>query len=97
MMFNRKKPASPLDARMRAGEVALTRDRPGASRLGSGLSEAEQEWKQAILKRVIKMMDLSLLATLDESTAREQIRETCEGLMAEESRPINLPTRQWAR
>ena len=88
-MFSRKKPASPFEAPRRSGEGALGRDRPIGGRMSSGLSEAEQEWKQSILKRVIKMMDLSLLATLDDATAREQIRETCEGLMTQESRPVS--------
>ena len=40
------------------------------------------------------MLDLALLVTLEDAAAREQIRETCEGLMAQEAVPFNIPTRQ---
>jgi pilus assembly protein CpaF len=63
-------------------------------RLSPGLSVSEQEVKQDLLQRVVKMMDLSLLAGLKDSEARAQIQEVCERLMAKETLPFNLPTRQ---
>ena len=65
-----------------------------AGRLSEGLSAAEIAFKQDVLQRVVKMMDLSLLASLKESDARAQIREVCERIFSQESLTYNLPTRQ---
>lgn len=62
--------------------------------LATGLSSEERQWKQDIIKRVVKLLDLPLLATLQDQEARNQIREVCEGFMAEESLTFNIPTRQ---
>ncbi|MEA3274174.1 MAG: CpaF family protein [Pseudomonadota bacterium] len=75
------------------GESAL-RKRGLGGRLSQGLTETEQEFKFNILQRVLKMMDLSLLAGLEDEEAREQIQDVCERLMAEEPLPFNVPTRQ---
>ena len=48
------------------------------ARLGTSLSPAEREVKQGIFRRVVKMLDLSLLGALGDQEARKQIRETCE-------------------
>jgi hypothetical protein len=53
----------------------------------SGLSSTEQQWKQSIFQRTVKMMDLSLLVTLQDAEAREQIRKTAEALMAQDALP----------
>ena len=63
-------------------------------RLSPGLSVSEHEVKQDLLQRVVKMMDLSLLAGMEESDARAQIQDVCERLMAQDALPFNLPTRQ---
>ena len=63
-------------------------------RLSTGLSGTEQEVKQDLLQRVVKIMDLSQLVNLTDSEARAQIREACERLLAQESLPFNVPTRQ---
>jgi pilus assembly protein CpaF len=61
--------------------------------LNTGLSGNEKEWKKEIFQRVVKMLDLPMLASLEDTEARSLIRETCEGLMAQESLPFNIPTR----
>jgi pilus assembly protein CpaF len=93
MLFSRKEDLSGVETRDRLGEgEGLHRGMAGRSL--SGLSKAEQGWKQSILQRTIKMMDLSLLVTLQDKEAREQIRNTCEALMAQDAQPFNIPTRQ---
>jgi pilus assembly protein CpaF len=61
--------------------------------LSTTLSSSEKEWTQNIFQRVVKMIDLPMLSSLEDSEARSLIRETCEGLMAKESLPFNIPTR----
>lgn len=58
------------------------------------LSPAEAEWKNRIHQALLKMMDLSLVGTLEESEARRQIHETCEKLLGEQQAPLNLAARQ---
>jgi len=83
-----------LVPRRRLGEDGgLVRHRFGSQSL-SGLSAEEQQWKQSIFQRTVKMMDLSLLVTLQDTEAREQIRKTAEALMAQEAQPYNSATRQ---
>ena len=71
---------------------------PGISNLGRGfntsLNSNEKEWKQDIFQRVVKMIDLPMLASLEDTEARGLIRETCEEIMSQESLPFNIPTRQ---
>ncbi|MEJ2402979.1 MAG: CpaF family protein [Candidatus Thiodiazotropha sp.] len=69
---------------------------PGNLGLGAhtGLSQNEKEWKQEVFHRIVKMLDLPMLASLDDSDARSLIQETCEAVMAQESLPFNVPTRQ---
>ena len=62
--------------------------------LGGSLSADQREVKQSIFKRVVKMLDLSLLGALEEKEARKQIRETCESLLGQEALTLNIPTRQ---
>jgi pilus assembly protein CpaF len=60
----------------------------------ASLSQKEKEWKQEIFHRIVKMLDLPMLASLDDEEARSLIRESCDGLMSQESLPFNIPTRQ---
>jgi pilus assembly protein CpaF len=62
--------------------------------VSAALSHKEKEWKQEIFHRIVKMLDLPMLASLDDEEARNLIRESCEGLMSQESLPFNIPTRQ---
>jgi pilus assembly protein CpaF len=64
---------------------------PGSS---GALSRLEKDWKLRIHDRLLKIMDLSLIVTIDESVAREQIRDTGRRLLEEESAPLNLDQRR---
>jgi pilus assembly protein CpaF len=59
------------------------------------LSPTEREWKQRIYERLLKILDLSLLGSLDEHVARNQIREITTRLLLEESAPLSLAQRQF--
>ncbi len=51
------------------------------------LSPVELEWKQKVYDRLLKVLDLSLLTTLEEGVARAQIREITGRLFVELSAP----------
>ncbi len=55
----------------------------------------EREWKQRIYDRLLKVLDLALLTTLEEGSARTQIREITNRLFVEESAPLSLQQRQF--
>jgi pilus assembly protein CpaF len=59
------------------------------------LSPTEREWKQRIYERLLKILDLSLLGSLEEQVARSQIREITTRLLLEESAPLSLAQRQF--
>ncbi len=59
------------------------------------MSPTEREWKQRIYERLLKILDLSLLGSLEESAARAQIREITGRLLLEESAPLSLAQRQF--
>jgi pilus assembly protein CpaF len=59
------------------------------------LSPTEREWKQRIYERLLKVLDLSLLGSLEEVAARAQIREITNRLLLEESAPLSLAQRQF--
>jgi len=58
-------------------------------------SPTEREWKQRIYERLLKVLDLSLLGSLEEHVARSQIREITTRLLLEESAPLSLAQRQF--
>ena len=60
----------------------------------TALSKSEKEWKLRIHDRLLKIMDLSLIATLEENVAREQIGETGRRLLEDEAAPLNLEQRR---
>jgi len=68
------------------GEAATDRTRP--------LTPLELEWKRKIYDRLMEIADLSVLATLDKSKARTQIREIAQRLFTEQGAPLGLPQRQ---
>ncbi|MCU7934950.1 MAG: CpaF family protein [Candidatus Thiodiazotropha sp. (ex Dulcina madagascariensis)] len=76
-----------------AGRLSPTSGRLGSG-MHSGLSQNEKEWKQEIIHRLVKMLDLPMLVNLSDVEARSLIRESCESVMAQESLPFNIPTRQ---
>jgi pilus assembly protein CpaF len=71
---------------------------PASEKLGpaphSGLTREEKAWKREIIHRIVKMLDLPMLVNLKDAEARSLIRESCEGIMAQEALPFNIPTRQ---
>jgi pilus assembly protein CpaF len=94
MALNGKIEESVLETRHRFGDdLGLNRRGLGGHAL-SGLTAAEQQWKQSIFQRTVKMLDLSLLVTLQDAEAREEIRKTTEALMAQDAQPYNTPTRK---
>ena len=58
------------------------------------LTTAEQEWKLRINERLLNVLDLSLLQSVENDKAREQIREIASRLMTEESAPLSLRQRK---
>jgi len=60
----------------------------------AALSKVEQEWKVTIHDRLLEIMDLSLIGTLDEEMARSQIRQLGARLMEEVAAPLNVKQRE---
>jgi pilus assembly protein CpaF len=58
------------------------------------LTPAEREWKEITYQRLLKVLDLSLLASVEDKEARRQIREVCESLISEERAPLSIASRQ---
>jgi pilus assembly protein CpaF len=81
-----------------AGRIPLARetvkDQVDESDLMRPLTGAEQEWKQRINERLLNVLDLSLLQSVENDKAREQIREIASQLMTEESAPLSLRQRK---
>ncbi|RDB43465.1 CpaF family protein [Halomonas sp. DQ26W] len=65
-----------------------------AGRGAGQLSQAEQEYKQRLFRQLVKVMDLTLLSTLEEREARLQVQQVCESLMSKETLPFNVAMRQ---
>ncbi len=65
-----------------------------ASRGAVRLSHEEQEYKQQLFRKLVKVMDLTLLSTLEEREARLQVQQVCESLMSKETLPFNMGARQ---
>jgi pilus assembly protein CpaF len=58
------------------------------------LSESELEWKHRINEKLLTVLDLSLLETIEESKARAEIREIALQLMVSESAPLSVKQRK---
>jgi pilus assembly protein CpaF len=86
----KRKSGTPGDA-FAGRDIDLRASADGAART---FSEQEKEWKQRIYTRLLKVLDLSLIGSLEEREARLQIRQICDQLMAEESAPLSLTARQ---
>ena len=74
--------------RERDGPAADPADRTRA------LSAQETEWKQRINERLLTVLDLSLIDTVESDKARKEIREIAERLLSEESAPLSRKQRQ---
>jgi len=57
------------------------------------LTPLELEWKRRIYDRLLEIADLTLLAALEKSKARTQIREITQRLFVEQGAPLALPQR----
>jgi len=66
----------------------------GVYKQKNALTTQERECKQEIYQRLLQVVDLSLIDSLQEKQARAQIREICERLMYEEAVPLNLESRK---
>ncbi|HKZ73620.1 MAG TPA: CpaF family protein [Steroidobacteraceae bacterium] len=84
--------AASLKERLGFGASAEPESEPDKPR---ALAPLEREWKQRIYDRLLKVLDLSLLATVEESIARIQIREITNRLFNEEAAPLSLAQRQF--
>lgn len=76
-----------------AAKVVGETPEPGDDRMRP-LTPAERECKETIYQRLLKTIDLSLLATAQDGEARRQIREICETLLIEERAPLSVASRQ---
>ncbi|MFK8067840.1 MAG: CpaF family protein [Gammaproteobacteria bacterium] len=54
----------------------------------------EQEWRDKIHEKLLKVIDLSLLSDLDESQAKIEVHDISQRLMNEESAPLPASSRQ---
>ncbi|MFZ3186577.1 MAG: CpaF family protein [Pseudomonas sp.] len=58
------------------------------------LTQVETEWREKIYQQLLKVMDLSLLDSLEQADAVRQIREICSRLLDEHSAPVSASSRQ---
>ncbi len=59
------------------------------------ISAEEQEWALRLHKKIVKIMDLSLISSMEENEARAQIREVAHRLISEvDSMTLNAKSRQ---
>lgn len=58
------------------------------------LNPVECEWREKVYQQLLKIMDLSLLDSLDPNDAIRQIREICQRLLDEHSAPVSAQSRQ---
>ncbi|CAI8895392.1 pilus assembly protein CpaF [Pseudomonas sp. IT-P74] len=60
----------------------------------SQVTPVEAEWREKIYQQLLKVMDLSLLDSLEQAEAARQIREICQRLLDEHSAPVSTSSRQ---
>jgi len=58
------------------------------------LSPVETEWREKIYQQLLKVMDLSLLDSLEPADAVRQIRDICQRLLDDHSAPVSAASRQ---
>jgi len=58
------------------------------------LNPLEVEWREKVYEQLLKVMDLSLLDSLEPLEAAKQIREICQRLLDDHSAPISAASRQ---
>ena len=57
------------------------------------LDAKEQQWKGSVYNALLEVMDLSLISTLPEDEARQQIRDISKRLMDDHSAPLSVEQR----
>ncbi|VVQ33023.1 hypothetical protein PS943_03100 [Pseudomonas fluorescens] len=60
----------------------------------SQVTPVEAEWREKIYQQLLKVMDLSLLDSLEQTEAARQIRDICQRLLDEHSAPVSTSSRQ---
>ncbi|MCO8312034.1 CpaF family protein [Pseudomonas mandelii] len=60
----------------------------------SQVTPVEAEWREKIYQQLLKVMDLSLLDSLEQAEAARQIRDICQRLLDEHSAPVSSSSRQ---
>src|SRR5437868_2244552 len=60
----------------------------------SQVTPVEAEWREKIYQQLLKVMDLSLLDSLEQAEATRQIRDICQRLLDEHSAPVSSTSRQ---
>ena len=80
--------AMPLKDRLEFDKVRDTDDRMRS------LTPLEIEWKHRIYDRLLEVVDLSMLGTLENRQARAQIVEVTQKLFLEQAAPLGLAQRQ---
>ena len=60
----------------------------------SQVTPVEAEWREKIYQQLLKVMDLSLLDSLEQAEAVRQIRDICQRLLEEHSAPVSSASRQ---
>jgi pilus assembly protein CpaF len=60
----------------------------------SQVTPVEAEWRERIYQQLLKVMDLSLLDSLEQAEATRQIRDICQRLLDEHSAPVSTSSRQ---
>ncbi len=58
------------------------------------LNEQEIEYKDVLHKKLLDVLDLPLIASIDPKEARKQISKICESVLNDQSFPVNYNTRQ---
>ena len=58
------------------------------------LSPQEQYWQKEIYDQLLKVMDLTLIGSVEQDEVKAQIRNICERLLTEASAPISMAVRQ---
>ncbi len=58
------------------------------------MSDAEKTWTQQINRRLLDLLDLTLISSLEEAEARRQIRDACHQVMNDQAVPLSVVARQ---
>ncbi|MDQ5910178.1 MAG: pilus assembly protein CpaF [Pseudomonadota bacterium] len=80
------KPALPPATQRLMQRIKLAETAPA---LFTAVSRQEQEWKDRIFDKLMNILDLTLLASLDEQQGRQRISEVAAHLLREEAAPLN--------